>query len=127
MSIDRNYVKLRFKINLHIDDLKVLQIIKSNLNIGRIIEENNRNICSFIVEDASGINTICSIFNHYPLHTSKKLDFKDFYEAFLIKNKNKNLSYTQIEKILFFKNNMNSKREIFTYDTTKSQIIINPN
>lgn len=127
ISIDRNYVKLRFKINLHIDDLKVLQIIKSNLNIGRIIEENNRNICSFIVEDASGINTICSIFNHYPLHTSKKLDFKDFYEAFLIKNKNKNLSYTQIEKILFFKNNMNSKREIFTYDTTKSQIIINPN
>lgn len=127
ITIDRNYVKLRFKINLHIDDLKVLQIIQSNLNIGRIIEENNRNICSFIVEDASGINTICSIFNHYPLHTSKKLDFKDFYEAFLIKNKNKNLSYTQIERILFLKNNMNSKREIFTYDTTKSQIIINPN
>nr|YP_009254039.1 hypothetical protein [Hypomyces aurantius]ANC62724.1 hypothetical protein [Hypomyces aurantius] len=127
ITIDRNYVKLRFKIGLHIDDLKVLQIIQSNLNIGRITEENNRNRCSFIVEDASGINTICSIFNHYPLHTSKKLDFKDFYEALLIRNKNKNLSDTHIERILSLKNNMNSKREIFTYDTTKSQIIINPN
>ena len=126
ITIDRNYVKLRFKISLHIDDLKVLQIIQSNLNIGRITEENNRNRCSFIVEDASGINTICSIFNHYPLHTSKKLDFKDFYEALLIRNKNKNLSDTHIERILSLKNNMNSKREIFTYDT-KSQIIINPN
>jgi hypothetical protein len=112
---------------LHIDDLKVLQIIQSNINIGRITEENNRNRCSFIVEDSLGINTICSIFNHYPLHTSKKLDFNDFYEALLIRNKNKNLSNTHIERILYLKNNMNSKREIFTYDTTKSQIIINPN
>ena len=127
ITIDRNYVKLRFKISLHIDDLKVLQIIQSNLNIGRITEEKNRNRGSFIVEDVSGINTICSIFNDYPLHTSKKLDFKDFYEALLIRNKNKNLSNTHIERILSLKNNMNSKREIFTYETTKSQIIINPN
>lgn len=127
ITIERNYVKLRFKISLHIDDLKVLQIIQSNLNIGRITEEKNRNRCSFIVEDLSGINTICSIFNHYPLHTSKKLDFKDFSKALLIRSKNKILSDTQIEIILSLKNNMNSKREIFTYDTTKSQIIINPN
>lgn len=125
--IDRNYIKLRFKISLHIDDIKVLKIIQSNLNIGRITEEQNRNRCSFIVEDISGINIICSIFNNYPLHTSKKLDFKDFYEALLIKTKNKNLSDSNMEKILYLKNNMNSKREIFTYDTTKSQIIINPN
>lgn len=127
ITIDRNYVKLRFKISLHIDDLKVLEIIQSNLNIGRITKEKNRNRCSFIVEDVSGINTICSIFNNYPLHTSKKLDFKDFYKALLIRNKNKILSDTQIEIILSLKNNMNSKREIFTYNTTKSQIIINPN
>lgn len=89
------------------------------------------NRCSFIVEDISGISTICSIFNNYPLHTSKKLDFNNFYEVLLIKTKNKNLSVgcapANMERILFLKNNMNSKREIFTYDTTKSQIIINPN
>jgi hypothetical protein len=127
ITIDRSYVKLRFKISLHIDDIKVLQIIQSNLNIGRVTEEQSRNRCSFIVEDVSGINTICSIFNNYPLHTSKKLDFQDFYQALLIRNKDKNLSYANLERILLLKNNMNSKREIFTYDTGKSQIIINPN
>lgn len=29
ISIDRNYVKLRFKISLHIDDLKVIQVIQA--------------------------------------------------------------------------------------------------
>lgn len=110
-----------------IDDIKVLQIIQSNLNIGRVTEEQSRNRCSFIVEDVSGINTICSIFNNYPLHTSKKLDFQELYQALLIRNKDKNLSDANLEIILLLKNNMNSKREIFTYDTTKSQIIINPN
>jgi hypothetical protein len=110
---------------LHIDDIKTLQVIKSNLNIGRVTEEKNMNRCSFIVEDITSITTICSIFNKYPLHTSKKLDFNNFYEAFLIKTKNKNLSDTNKEKILSLKNNMNSKREIFTYNTT-SQIIIDP-
>ena len=90
--IDRNYVKLRFKISLHIDDLKTLQVIQSNLNIGRVTEEKNMNRCSFIVEDISGITTICSIFNKYPLHTSKKLDFDSFYEAYLIKIKKKSKS-----------------------------------
>ena len=127
ITIDRNYVKLRYKISLHIDDLQVLQIIQSKLNIGRVTKETSRNSCSFIVEDISGITKICSIFNNYPLHTSKKLDFNNFYEAFFIKSKNKNLSDTNIEKILFLKNSMNSKREVFTYDTTKSQIIINSN
>ena len=127
ITIDRSYVKLRFKISLHIDDIKVLQIIQSNLNIGRVTEEQSRNRCSFIVEDVWGINTICSIFNNYPLYTSKNLDFQDFYKALLIRNKYKNLSDANLERILLLKNNMNSKREIFRYETTKSQIIINPN
>lgn len=127
ISIDRSYVKLRFKICLHIDDLKVLQVILSNLNIGRITVEEARSRCSFIVEDISGINTICSIFNNYPLHTSKKLDFQYFYEALLIRTKEKIISPANLEKILCLKNGMNSKREIFTYNTTKSPIIIDPN
>lgn len=96
ISIDRKYVKLRFKICLHIDDLRTLQVIQSNLNIGRVTEEKNMNRCSFIVEYISGITTICSIFNIYPLHTSKKLDFNSFYEAYLIKINNKNLSDTNL-------------------------------
>lgn len=77
-----------------------------------------------------GIETICHIFNNYTLHTSKKLDFQSFNEARLIKMKaqrSKNLSKSDLEKVSYLKNNMNSKRKIFTYDTTKSQIIIDPN
>ena len=126
ITLDREYIKFRYKISLHIDDINVLHIIKSKLNIGRVTIENNRNRCSFIVEDYSNINVICSIFKNYPLHTSKKLDFENFYEAVCIKSK-KNLSDADKERILFLKNSMNSKREIFLYNTGKSQIIINPN
>jgi len=127
VSIDRKYVKLRFKICLHIDDIKVLYTIKSNLGFGRVVEESSRNSCSFIVEDSLNINKLCVIFNHYPLHTSKKLDFLSFYEVSLIKATNKAISDIDMEKIVSIKNSMNSKREIFTYGTSKSQIIINPN
>lgn len=125
--INGKYVKLRFKINLHIDDIKVLYTIKSNLGFGRVVEESKRNSCSFIVEDSLSINKLCDIFNHYPLHTSKKLDFLSFYEVSLIKATNKVLSDVDMSKIVSIKNSMNSKREIFTYLTSKSQIIINPN
>lgn len=127
VAIDRKYVKLRFKINLHVDDIEVLYTIKSKLGFGRVVEESNRNSCSFIVEDTLSINKLCDIFNHYPLHTSKKLDFISFYEVLLIKTTNKVLSEVDMGKIISIKNSMNSKREIFTYGTSKPQIIINPN
>lgn len=127
VTIDRKYVKLRFKISLHIDDIEVLNTIKSNLGFGRVVEEYNRNSCSFIVEDFLSISKLCDIFNHYPLHTSKKLDFLSFYEVLLIKATNNSLSEIDIKKIVSIKDTMNSKREMFTYGISESQIIINPN
>lgn len=40
ISIDRGYVRFRFKIYLHIDDIEVLNTIKSKLNIGRVTIES---------------------------------------------------------------------------------------
>jgi len=61
------------------------------------------------------------------LHTSKRLDFEDFNKAVFIKDHiNKNLSDADMEKIVSLKNGMNSNRKLFTFQTTKSQIIINP-
>jgi hypothetical protein len=71
-------------------------------------------------------NVVCSIFNTFPLHTSKRLDFENFYEAVSIKDK-KNFSNAEMERIMYLKDTMNTKREIFTYNTTESQIIIDPN
>ena len=76
ISIDRTYVRFRFKISLHIDDLETLNTIKSKLNIGRVVIEKARNRCSFVVQDFKEIkNVICVIFNKFPLLTSKRLDF----------------------------------------------------
>lgn len=76
ITLDRGYIRFRFKINLHIDDLEVLNIIKSKLNVGRIIVEENRNSCAFVVQSFSELNeVICPLFLTYPLHTSKILDF----------------------------------------------------
>ena len=131
ITLDRGFVKFRFKISLHVDDIEALNIIKSKLNIGRVTcrQEVSRDRCSFIVEKYADIrNVICPIFNSYPLHTSKRLDFEDFNKAVLIKDSiNKKLSETDMERIISLKNGMNSNREIFTFQTNKSQIIINPN
>jgi hypothetical protein len=127
ISIDRQYVRFRFKISLHIDDVEVLNTIKSNLNVGTVTLESSRNRCSYIIQNYEEIkNIICPIFNAFPLHTSKRLDFENFSQAVFIKD-NKQLSDAGMSKIVSLKNTMNTKREIFTYNTTKSQIIINPN
>lgn len=51
---------------------------------------------------------------------------KIFMKPFVLKVK-KNLSDVDKERIIFLKNSMNTKRKIFTYNTKKSQIIIDPN
>jgi hypothetical protein len=113
--------------------LEVINVIKSNLNIGRIIVEEKRNSCAFVVQSFSELkNVICPIFLSFPLHTSKKLDFQDFYTAILIKDQSSDggassLSDSDKEKILSIKDGMNSGRTVFKYETTRPQITINPN
>lgn len=112
---------------MHIDDVEVLNTIKSNLNVGTVTLESSRNRCSYIIQNYEDIkNFISPIFNAFPLHTSKRLDFENFAQAVFFKDY-KQLSDAGMSKIVSLKNTMNSKREIFTYNTTKSQIIINPN
>ena len=128
--LDKVYIRFRFKINLHIDDIEVLKTIQSKLNIGRIVIEENKNSCAFIVQSFSELkDVLCPIFIQFPLHTTKKLDFEDFYSAILIKAKsnNGNLSNSNKEKILSIKDGMNLGRMVFKYETTGPQITINPN
>ena len=126
ISLDRGYVRFRFKINMHIDNLDALNTIKSILQIGSVTVNKDKNYCSFVVQDFSQIrDIICPIFVQFPLLTSKKLDFQDFYKAVLIKNKN-HLSDSDKNKIILLKNGMNSNREIFTDFSINSQINVNP-
>lgn len=125
ISLDRGFIRFRFKILMHIDNLEALNIIKSILKIGSVTIDKDRRYCSFVVQNFSDIrDVICPIFLQFPLLTSKRLDFQDFHKAVLIKNKN-HLSNTDKNRIIFLKNGMNSKREIFTNFSINSQINVN--
>jgi len=110
---------------MHIDNLEALNNIKSKLNVGNVTIEESRNRCSFVVQDFTEIrDIICPIFIQFPLLTSKRLDFQDFYQAVQIKNK-KYLSDADKDKIIYLKNGMNSQREIFKSISINSQINVN--
>jgi hypothetical protein len=126
ISLDRGYIRFRFKILMHIDNVEALNTIKSILNVGSVTINKDRNYCSFVVQDFSDIrDVICPIFEKFHLLTSKRLDFQDFHKSVLIRNKN-NLSNTDKERIILLKNGMNSKRDIFTSYSINSQINVNP-
>lgn len=55
ISLDRGYIRFRFKISLHIDNLEALNIIKSKLNVGNVTIEKSRNKCSFVVQNFTEI------------------------------------------------------------------------
>ncbi len=101
--LDKGYFRFRFKISMHIDNLEALNTIKSILKIGNVTVDKNKNYCFFVVQDVADIrDIICPIFVQFPLLTSKRLDFQDFYTAVLIKNKN-HLSDTDKNRIIFLK------------------------
>lgn len=78
---------ITYQINLHIDDLNVLNFIKDKLKCGHISISGNR--CNYFVNDKNSlIFIILPIFKFVQLHSSKYLQFKIFEKALiLIKNK----------------------------------------
>ena len=71
-----------FKIGLHKDDYSALNDIKANLNLG--IVSLNKDECKFVVTKKEDIFVLLSIFDRYPLKTSKRLDYLDFKKAFIL-------------------------------------------
>ena len=67
---------------LHIDDLKVLELIKQKLQCGKISISKASNKCNFFVNDRySLIHIIVPLFNYVQLNSSKYSQFKVFEEA----------------------------------------------
>jgi hypothetical protein len=64
-----------FLINLHKDDVKVLEYIQTRLNLGKI--NNFGNTSRLSVLNKAGILQIIDILTQYPLKTAKRLDFED--------------------------------------------------
>jgi cytochrome c oxidase subunit 3 len=97
-----NSVILTFQIGLHIDDLKLLQLIKEKLNCGHISISGNK--CNYFVNDQiSLIHIILPIFNYVKLQSSKYYQFLNFEKAVnLIKNKKHLIPEGKLEMIKYY-------------------------
>jgi len=105
-----------FRISLHKDDLKTLELIQNKLNCGNI--RLDRNTYVFKVSSLKDIETIIiPLFQKYPLMTKKHLDYLDFKKAFLVYKERQESRESNNEhraKIIKLKNGMNDKRINFT-------------
>jgi hypothetical protein len=82
----------KFIIELHKDDLGVLEFIKKKLEIGNI--RLSKETCIFMVSDKKGIYTLINIFDKYNLNTTKYLDYFDFKKAFILYFERRDLNLT---------------------------------
>lgn len=116
----------RFIIELHVDDIEVLNYIKSKLNIGANIAIYG-NSCRFAVVHRKDILKLISIFDKYNLNTTKHLDYLDFKQAFILFNKyedkDKSAASRLIDELLKLKNSMNSNRTNFNFPSDHKIVI----
>lgn len=114
---DKKYYAFRFKIQLHVDDKPVLDLIRDKLGIGTVRVETS-NYASYTVYDFNHIkDIICPIFETYDLKTNKRFDFNDF--NYVVKMKDKEGIGTKsdnIELVNIIKTNMNSNRKSINPD-----------
>jgi len=102
----------KFKIGLHRDDLDALNYIKSKLDIGYVYAYIDTQ--TYIVSNKEGIKKLISIFDKYPLNTSKYLDYMCFKKAFTLYDEKEKLTEGLISQILELKDEMNTKRLDFS-------------
>jgi hypothetical protein len=101
-------VTLTYQIGLHLDDLKVLELIQTKLQCGKITISKVDNRCNFFVNDAfSLINSILPIFNYVKLNSSKFSQFKVFEAAVKLLIDKIHLTTEGKIKMIDYKENLN--------------------
>jgi LAGLIDADG endonuclease. len=124
--LDRSYLRVMFRIRLHIDDIVVLQKIRDFLGVGRVVIEGSS--CLFIISDVKSLLTfLFPLLNKYQLYTTKWLDYVDFKSVvlFLSESSTTRLSLPQLEWIRGIMSQMNLGRTQYNYDFIP-KIIVNP-
>lgn len=124
--IDRKYLRVMFRIRLHIDDISILYKIKKFLGVGEV--KIDKNSCLFIIYDINSLKTVLfPLLDQYNLYTTKWLDYVDFkYVVYYLLNANTTLltaeNYDKFDKII---KNMNLRRTSINYSKIPT-IIVNP-
>ena len=122
------YINFRFLIELHVDDIDDLKLIKSKLNIGNDIAVYGHS-CKFTVTHPKDIYKLIAIFDENNLNTTKYLYYQDFKKAFnLYKGRDKTSkdNQTLIDQILELKKAMNKSRMNFSLPVDHKIVISRP-
>lgn len=114
-----------FAISLHKDDKETLDFIVKELGMGKI--SFYANSARLVISDAKSIKSLIEIFTHFPLKSTKLLDFLAFKRAFLLYTQKKEKTPEILEEIKLIKEGMNSKRTDFDMSSIYNKDTININ
>ena len=125
---DRHYVRVLFRIVLHIDDIQTLYKIKDFLEIGNVHTNGNR--CIYSIGKVQDLNNILiPLLDKNTLLTTKYLDYLDFKKVVNLLLCSKSSSSKDLGSDLTIVKDiiaqMNSSRTTYNYALIPS-IIINP-
>lgn len=107
-----NTTRFAFSVHLHIDDIGVLEFIKSRLNCGNVyVSDKTATFYVGSVQEAS--NILIPLFDKFPLNGIKYLDYLAFKESVFVYLDDSLSKSRKLELITKLKDSMNTKRESF--------------
>jgi len=112
-SIKTGYsLKLRFSVNQHFKDEKLISSLTRIFKCGNIVISKNNSIIEFRVSSLKDImEKIIPFFNKYPLYGAKRLEYEDFCKVVSMMNSKTHLTESGLEQIREIKSNMNRGRK----------------
>lgn len=116
--MDRNYLRVAFRINLHHDDIEVLYRIKTQLGVGSV--EIHRSSSVYILRNVNSLlNILVPTLEANKLRSTKYLDYLNFKEVLLFissKTEASSVTLSDSEKVFVLSiiRNMNKNRTDFS-------------
>jgi len=116
-------------MEVHLTDKKALDYIYSNLKIGKISVNLKTPSAIFKITRQTELKVLSAIFNHFPLNTTKYLDFLSFEQAFRLytENSSRNARKNIHSIIESARGNMNTHRIDFNMPTSSNHFKVTRN
>ena len=124
---DRQYLRVLFRINLHVDDIEVLYAISKYLGVGSVRVQSSYAVYSIgKVKDL--ITVLIPLLDKHSLRTTKYLDYIDFKKILQILSSSPStkLSGEEITTAKLIIAGMNSTRSSFDYSKIQNLNKIDP-
>lgn len=124
--LDRQYLRVAFRIRLHVDDIAVLYKIRDFLGVGTVT--SSKDSCVFTISNVNDLNTVLfPLLDSCFLYTTKWLDYRDFKLAvnYLSTASTTRLSSERLLWVNSIMQGMNSTRTQYDYSLIPKLDVIN--